>query len=57
MCGVTAGLAEQIYSLSGSVGCTKLTDLKYIIQEKLRGKVFQFVMSLGPNSFYTNFIR
>jgi hypothetical protein len=39
MCGVTTVLAGQIYRLSGSVGCTKLTDLKYIIQQKLRLKV------------------
>lgn len=57
MCGVTAGLPGQIYRLSGSVGCTKLTDLKYIIQQELREKFFQFVMSYGPNNFYMNFIR
>jgi hypothetical protein len=56
MCTVTAGLAGQIYRLRGSVGCTKLTDLKYIIQQKLREKVFQFVMCYGTNSFYMNFI-
>jgi hypothetical protein len=57
MCGDTAGLAGQIYRLSGSVCCTKLTDLKYIIQQKLRENIFQFLMSYGPNSFYMNFIH
>ena len=57
MCGFTAGLGGKIDILSGSVGCTKLTGLKYIIQQKLHEKVFQFGMSYGPNSFYMNFIR
>jgi len=57
MCGVTAGLAGQIYRLSRSVSRTKLEDLKYIIQQKLREKVLEFVTSHGAKSFYMNIIR
>jgi hypothetical protein len=57
MCGVIAGLAGKIYRLSGSVHRTKLADLQYIIQQKLREKVFEFVTSHGSNSFYMNIIR